>query len=258
VAAGSWVLRGGHRRPNHPPIDYSLATLYLVSFIKTGRLSYPSAPLSPVIAYGINDNAAIVGQLLLSNNTSPGFLYDNGGFTILSAPNSVATRAYGINNLGEIVGDYEPTPPPLGTPLPSAFPLFATGLGALGLLGWRRKRRMQVGHNPGGGLVVIGDSFLVAHRKPIIFAAARNDIPAVYFHAVFARDGGLLSYGPDNADIFRRAASYVDRILRGANPAELPVQVPINFERVINLKTAKLLGLTVPLTLQVAADEVIE
>jgi putative ABC transport system substrate-binding protein len=97
---------------------------------------------------------------------------------------------------------------------------------------------------------------LVAHRKPIIFAAARNDIPAVYFHAVFARDGGLLSYG--NADIFRRAASYVDRILRGANPAELPVQVPIKFERVINLKTAKALGLTVPLTLQVAADEVIE
>jgi putative ABC transport system substrate-binding protein len=108
------------------------------------------------------------------------------------------------------------------------------------------------------GLIVIGDSFLVAHRKQIIFAAARNNVPAVYFHAVFARDGGLLSYGPDNADIFRRAASYVDRILRGTNPLELPVQVPIKFERVINLKTAKLLGLTVPLTLQVAADEVIE
>jgi putative ABC transport system substrate-binding protein len=116
----------------------------------------------------------------------------------------------------------------------------------------------SLGHNPGSGLVVIGDSFLVAHRKPIIFAAARNNIPAVYFHAVFARDGGLLSYGPDTADIFRRAASYVDRILRGANPAELPVQVPIKFERVINLKTVKALGLTVPLTLQVAADEVIE
>lgn len=114
------------------------------------------------------------------------------------------------------------------------------------------------GDKPGSGLVVIGDSFLVAHRKPIIFAAARNNVPAVYFHAVFARDGGLLSYGPDNADIFRRAASYVDRILRGAKPAELPVQVPIKFERVINLKTAKVLGLTVPLTLQVAADEVIE
>jgi len=108
------------------------------------------------------------------------------------------------------------------------------------------------------GLVAIGDSLLVSHRKPIILAAAENKVPAIYFHAVFARDGGLLSYGPDNADIFRRAASYVDRILRGASPAELPVQVPIKFETVINLKTAKALGLTVPLTLQVAATEVIE
>jgi putative ABC transport system substrate-binding protein len=88
--------------------------------------------------------------------------------------------------------------------------------------------------------------------------AARGAGAALYFHAAFARDGGLLSYGPDNADIFRHAASYVDRILRGANPAELPVQVPIKFETVINLKTAKALGLTVPLTLQVAAAEVIE
>jgi ABC-type uncharacterized transport system substrate-binding protein len=116
----------------------------------------------------------------------------------------------------------------------------------------------RLGRKPESGLVVIGDSFLVSHRKPIILAAAENKVPAVYFHAAFARDGGLLSYGPDNADIFRRAASYVDRILRGANPAELPVQVPIKFETVINLKTAKALGLTVPLTLQVAAAEVIE
>jgi putative tryptophan/tyrosine transport system substrate-binding protein len=108
------------------------------------------------------------------------------------------------------------------------------------------------------GFVAIGDSFLVSHRKPIILAAARYKTPAVYFHASFARDGGLFSYGPDTADIFRRAAGYVDRILRGANPAELPVQVPIKFERVINLKTANALGLTVPLTLQASADEVIE
>jgi putative ABC transport system substrate-binding protein len=116
----------------------------------------------------------------------------------------------------------------------------------------------RLGHKPESGLVVIGDSFLVSHRKPIILAAAQNKVPAVYFHAAFARDGGLLSYGPDNADIFRRAASYVDRIFRGASPAELPVQVPIKFETVVNLKTAKALGLTVPLTLQVAAVEVIE
>jgi len=117
---------------------------------------------------------------------------------------------------------------------------------------------VRLGYKPESGLVVIGDSFLVSHRKPIILAAAQNKVPAVYFHAAFARDGGLLSYGPDNADIFRRAASYVDRIFRGASPAELPVQVPIKFETVVNLKTAKTLGLTVPLTLQVAAVEVIE
>jgi putative tryptophan/tyrosine transport system substrate-binding protein len=116
----------------------------------------------------------------------------------------------------------------------------------------------SLGREPASGFVAIGDSFLVSHCKPIILAAARHKTPAVYFHASFARDGGLFSYGPDNADIFRRAAGYVDRILRGANPAELPVQVPIKFERVINLKTANALGLTVPLTLQASADEVIE
>jgi len=98
----------------------------------------------------------------------------------------------------------------------------------------------------------------VAHRDTIILAAAQNKVPAIYFHAVFAREGGLFAYGPDNVDLFRRAASYVDRVLRGANPRERPVQVPIKFEQAINLKTAKSLGLTVPLTLQASADEVIE
>lgn len=116
----------------------------------------------------------------------------------------------------------------------------------------------SLGREEGSGFVAIGDSFLVSHRKPIIFAAAQYKTPAVYFHASFAGDGGLLSYGPDNADIFRRAAGYVDRILRGANPAELAVQVPIKFETVVNLKTATTLDLTVPLALQVAASEVIE
>jgi putative ABC transport system substrate-binding protein len=116
----------------------------------------------------------------------------------------------------------------------------------------------SLSREPNSGFVAIGDSFLVSHRKPIILTAARYKIPAVYFHASFARDGGLFSYGPDNADIFRRAAGYVDRILRGANPAELPVQVPIKFELVVNLKTAKSLGLIVPDKLLATADEVIE
>jgi len=88
--------------------------------------------------------------------------------------------------------------------------------------------------------------------------AARNKVPAVYTLSEFARDGGLLSYGPDLVDIVRRASPYVDRILRGAKPAELPVQMPTKFEMVVNLKTAKALGLAVPPSILLRADEVIE
>jgi len=102
-----------------------------------------------------------------------------------------------------------------------------------------------LGREPQGGLVVMPDTFTFVHRAPIISAAARNNVPAVYYRSDFARDGGLLSYGPDAVDTFRRAATYVDRILRGAKPAELPVQFPTKFEMVLNLKTAKALGLTV-------------
>jgi len=117
---------------------------------------------------------------------------------------------------------------------------------------------IALGREPGGGLVVISEVFAVAHRAPIILAAARNNVPVVYSLSAFARGGGLLSYGVDQVDLFRRAATYVDRILRGAKPAELPVQLPTKFEMVLNLKTAKALGLAVPLTLQAIADEVIE
>jgi putative ABC transport system substrate-binding protein len=117
---------------------------------------------------------------------------------------------------------------------------------------------ISLGREPGGGLVVLSGGFLTAHRAPVISAAARNNVSAVYNLPDFARDGGLLSYGVDSVDTFRRAAAYVDRILRGAKPGDLPVQFPTKFEMVVNLKTAKALGLTVPLTLQYAADEVIE
>ncbi len=117
---------------------------------------------------------------------------------------------------------------------------------------------MALGREPGGGLVVIPELFMYVHRAPIILAAARNNVPAVYYLSDFARDGGLLSYGNDVTDTFRRAASYVDRILRGAKPAELPVQLPTKFEMVLNLKTAKALGLAVPPSILVRADEVIE
>ena len=117
---------------------------------------------------------------------------------------------------------------------------------------------IALGREPGGGLVVMPDAFMVAHRAPIILAAARNNVPAVYALSDFARDGGLLSYGADLVDIFRRAATYVDRILRGAKPGDLPVQFPTKFEMVVNLKTAKALGLTVPQSILLRADEVIE
>jgi putative ABC transport system substrate-binding protein len=117
---------------------------------------------------------------------------------------------------------------------------------------------ITLGREPGGGLVIIWDVFMIAHRSPIISAAARNNVPAVYGLAAFARDGGLLSYGPDPVDPYRRAASYVDRILRGEKPGDLPVQFPTKFEMVVNLKTAKALGLTVPQSILLRADEVIE
>jgi putative tryptophan/tyrosine transport system substrate-binding protein len=117
---------------------------------------------------------------------------------------------------------------------------------------------IALGREPGGGLVIMPDAITTAHRASITSAAARNNVPAVYRYSFFARDGGLLSYGPDPADIWRRAATYVDRILRGAKPAELPVQFPVKYEMVVNLKTAKALGLTVPQSILLRADEVIE
>jgi putative tryptophan/tyrosine transport system substrate-binding protein len=115
-----------------------------------------------------------------------------------------------------------------------------------------------LGREPGGGLIVMPDVFMEAHRAPIVSAAARNNVPAIYSLSDFVRDGGLVSYGVDSVDTFRRAATSVDRILRGAKPAELPVQLPTKFEMVVNLKTAKALGLTVPQSILLRADEVIE
>jgi putative tryptophan/tyrosine transport system substrate-binding protein len=111
---------------------------------------------------------------------------------------------------------------------------------------------------PNGGLIVMPDSFAVAHRIEITSLAARYRLPAVYPFRFFTELGGLLSYGTDPLDNFRRAASYVDRILKGEKPSDLPVQAPVKFELVINLKTAKALGLDVPWILQHRADEVIE
>jgi putative ABC transport system substrate-binding protein len=117
---------------------------------------------------------------------------------------------------------------------------------------------VALGREPGGGLVVMPDVFLGGHRAPIILAAARNNVPAVYGVSVFVRDGGLLSYGIDPVDIWRRAASYVDRILRGEKPGDLPVQLPTKYEMVVNLRTAKALGLVVPPSILLRADDALE
>jgi len=111
---------------------------------------------------------------------------------------------------------------------------------------------------PNGGLIVIPDTFTDVHRTEIITLAARSGLPAVYPRRPFTELGGLLSYGVDQFDTYRRAATYVDRILKGEKPSGLPVQTPVKFELVINLKTAKALGLNIPVALQQRADELIE
>jgi len=116
----------------------------------------------------------------------------------------------------------------------------------------------KLGSEPRSGLIVMPENFTSAHRQLIISLAAQFRTPAIYPYRYFADEGGLLSYGVDTLDLFRRAAEYVSRILRGAKPADLPVQAPTKFELVINLKTARALGLIMPRTLRAGADQVIE
>jgi putative ABC transport system substrate-binding protein len=109
-----------------------------------------------------------------------------------------------------------------------------------------------------GGLIALGSPVTLAHRDLIIRLAAQYQLPGIYTTRYFVADGGLMSYGPDRVDLYRRAASYVDRILKGDNPVDLPVQAPTKYELTINLKTAKVLGIDVPPSLLATADEVIE
>jgi putative ABC transport system substrate-binding protein len=116
----------------------------------------------------------------------------------------------------------------------------------------------KVGSEPDSGLFVLPDSHNVVHRKRIIKLAAQYRLPTIYYFRYFASDGGLIAYGPDEMDLFQRTAGYVNRILKGTNPSDLPVQQPTKFELVINLKTAKAIGIQIPVSLLARADEVIE
>ena len=116
----------------------------------------------------------------------------------------------------------------------------------------------KLGRDPGAGLIVPPDAFTVLHHQFFIRLAQQHRLPAVYAYRTYVAEGALMSYGPDVYDLFRRSASYIDRILKGAKPADLPVQQPTKFELAINLKTAKALGLQIPDKLLALADEVIE
>jgi putative ABC transport system substrate-binding protein len=117
---------------------------------------------------------------------------------------------------------------------------------------------LRLAHEPGGGLIILPDVFTGLHRKIIFERAAYHRLPAIYSFPNYAAEGGLISYGVNVEDLYRRAAAYVDHILRGDKPADLPVEQPTKFELVINLTTAKALGITVPQTLLATADEPIE
>jgi ABC-type uncharacterized transport system substrate-binding protein len=156
-----------------------------------------------------------------------------------------ATIASGIGQFGAI----QSAAPSLGM---EAIPINVRDVGEI------ERDIAAFAHSSNGGVIVAGSPEASRHRDLIITLVARHGLPAVYTYRSFVSDGGLMSYGPDPVDQYRRAAGYVDRILKGEKPADLPVQAPTKYELVINLKTAKALGLTVPDSLLARADEVIE
>jgi putative ABC transport system substrate-binding protein len=215
----------------------------------------------PIVFVGVRDPVAsgIVPRLDRPNGNTTGFATFEGslGGKWLELLSEIAP------GLKWVAIMFNPDAAPISTFMPS----LETGAGSLKVASITAPVRSDVeietavntvGREPGGGLIVTSDSFMGTHSASIISAAARNNVPAVYTYSYYTRDGGLLSYGPDLENNYRRAATYVDIILRGAKLVELPVQLPTKFEMVVNLKTAKALGLTLPQSILLSADEVIE
>jgi putative ABC transport system substrate-binding protein len=219
-------------------------------------------PTLPIVFTQVTDP---VGQGLLTNLARPGGNLT--GFT--SFEFSIGTKW--LETLKEVAPrvarvalvfnpDVAPFADLFRQPIAAAAPSFAVAPIPLGVrVAAELDQAVEAfAREPNGGLMVLPDVSTVNRRAQIIALAARHRLPAVYPFRIFAASGGLLSYGTDVAEVFRRAASYVDRILKGANPGELPIQAPAKYELVINLKTAKTLGIDVPPLLLARADEVIE
>jgi putative tryptophan/tyrosine transport system substrate-binding protein len=229
----------------------------------SGLLMEPLLSISrsvPIVFVAAADpvGAGYVASLARPGGNATGFsVYEYGiGAEWLGLLKQIApgvTRVAVIRNAsiagGAQFGAIQAVAPSLGTQLRPIDPSDAAGI---------ERALTEFAREPNGGLIVTGSAFAQFHRDQIVALAAQHRLPAVYFSRVFIPAGGLLSYGVDTIDQHRRAAGYVDRILKDENPADLPVQAPTKYEMVINLKTAKALRLTIPETLLATADEVIQ
>ena len=215
----------------------------------------------PMVFVGVTDpvGLGIVQSLAHPGGNATGFLTAEFGFGAkwLELLKEIAP---GVRRVVVITEQNNPT----GTAQFAAVQTVASPAGVeLRLVGSKDDNSIERGisdfvRSGNGGLIALRLSEVISHRKSIINSAAQHRLPAIYPLRIFAIDGGLISYGPDTADQFRRAASYVDRILKGEKPADLPVQAPMKYELIVNLKTAKVLGFTLPSSLLARADEVIE
>jgi putative tryptophan/tyrosine transport system substrate-binding protein len=235
--------------------------------------------LNPDAIFG--DNTFVIAELKQATRTLP-IIFARVTDPILSGLVSSLPRPDGnitgfadrepssLNKLAEIIKEIAPNVTRVGLftddPYYPSEPIAraASSIGLRPIIGSVRDPReiedaiAALGKEPNTGLIITSNPFVLMHRRLIIDLAARHKLPTIYSVAIYVRDGGLISYGADRSDQYRGAARYVDRILKGEKPADLPVQAPTKYEMVINLKTAKALGLTIPETLLATADEVIQ